>query len=655
MATATDPRPTARRRLSPDLKKALSEVRHKCPRDLEPPENVERRRRNLMAHGRTAGQAQAELERILNNNDLVEVAYLEQGLRAARAVGRVQIRDEAGRLIGYGSGFLVSPRLLLTNNHVLGDATTAASSLVEFDYERDLRGMDRPTHVFALKPGDFFATSPADELDFTLVAVAPTAEDQALLADFGWLPLLATPQKALRAEYLTIIQHPRGERKQVCLRDNKLLRYQDNTLWYATDTEPGSSGSPVFNDSWEVVGLHHTSVPERDADNNVVRWIANEGIRISRIVEEVKQAHADHPLVRPVLRADEALPAATTPTRTVIPSSMPVAADDPHRQAFTLSVPLRVVVTLDPGGLVTTTSVGAVTSVGDQEKVSIDPNYPGRQGYDADFLGAGEHSVAMPRLTASLLDDVAPLLQPQDDNRHVLHYHHFSVIMNRRRRLAFFTAVNIDGARHANVKRERDAWFFDPRIDRAAQAGEEVYRANALDRGHLVRRLDPAWGPSVKVAKVANDDTFHFTNCSPQHADFNQNDTTWAGLEDYILHHARNLDLRVTVFTGPVLSEHDEPHRGILLPREFWKVVAMVKDDGHLSVTAYLLSQASLLRDVLDEEEFSYGDYNNFQVPLARIEEKTGLRFGNLHSFDPLANLESDAAVTLTDLKRIRL
>jgi endonuclease G len=320
-------------------------------------------------------------------------------------------------------------------------------------------------------------------------------------------------------------------------------------------------------------------------------------------------------------------------------------------------VPLRVVVSIDgDAGAVVSAAAGApALPAGDLEKISIDPDYDARIGYDAEFLGSGDHAVPLPRLGPGLIEDAAPLLEPQGGNRHLLHYHHFSLVMNRRRRLAFFTAVNIDGARHASVKRERDAWFFDPRIDRADQAGEEVYRANALDRGHLVRRLDPAWGSSLKVAKVANDDTFHFTNCSPQHADFNQNGTTWAGLEDYILHHARNRDLRVSVVTGPVLADRDEAYRGIRLPREFWKVVAMVKDDGLLSVTAYLLSQAELLRDVLEEEEFSYGDYNNFQVPLSRIEEKTGLGFGGLHRFDPLANLESDAAVAVTDLKRIRL
>lgn len=65
------------------------------------------------------------------------------------------------------------------------------------------------------------------------------------------------------------------------------------------------------------------------------------------------------------------------------------------------------------------------------------------------------------------------------------------------------------------LKRERDRWFLDPRLAEDEQTGEAVYSNNALDRGHLVRRLDPAWGSSRTVAKRANNDTFHFTNCTP--------------------------------------------------------------------------------------------------------------------------------------------
>ena len=99
--------------------------------------------------------------------------------------------------------------------------------------------------------------------------------------------------------------------------------------------------------------------------------------------------------------------------------------------------------------------------------------------------------------------------------------------------------MNIDGARAA--KRESDAWFFDPRIA-AAQAGEEP---TATTRSTAATWSAGWTRPGGRRArrKVANDDTFHFTNCSPQHEDFNQNKTTWAGLEDYVLDHAGNRDL----------------------------------------------------------------------------------------------------------------
>jgi endonuclease G len=74
--------------------------------------------------------AGAVLERVINTEDFVGVRYLETGVNASRAVGRVDIRDQAGRVVSYGTGSLVSPELLLTNNHVLPDADTACASVV---------------------------------------------------------------------------------------------------------------------------------------------------------------------------------------------------------------------------------------------------------------------------------------------------------------------------------------------------------------------------------------------------------------------------------------------------------------------------------------------------------------------------------------------
>jgi endonuclease G len=181
----------------------------------------------------------------------------------------------------------------------------------------------------------------------------------------------------------------------------------------------------------------------------------------------------------------------------------------------------------------------------------------------------------------------------------------------------------------------------DPRLPASEQTDEAVYRDNDLDRGHLVRRLDPAWGASDAEARAANDDTFHFTNASPQHREFNAGQTLWVGLEDYVLENADNRDLAVSVLTGPVLADDDDAYRGIQLPRQFWKVVAMVRATGELSVTGYLLSQAALIDDLPTEEAFSYGAYRTFQVTVRRIAELTGLGLAPYIAADPLERMEA--------------
>jgi V8-like Glu-specific endopeptidase len=54
-----------------------------------------------------------------------------------------------------------------------------------------------------------------------------------------------------------VIGHPLGGPMAISLHDNELLASDGNRLHYRAPTEPGSSGSPVFNEDWELVGLHH--------------------------------------------------------------------------------------------------------------------------------------------------------------------------------------------------------------------------------------------------------------------------------------------------------------------------------------------------------------------------------------------------------------
>jgi endonuclease G len=242
-------------------------------------------------------------------------------------------------------------------------------------------------------------------------------------------------------------------------------------------------------------------------------------------------------------------------------------------------------------------------------------------GYDENFLSV---RVPLPSAPNDIADDFA---LTKNGKTHVLTYTHFSVAMSKSRRMARFTAVNIDGKKLVKITREKDKWSFDSRIDKKFQLGEALYDDNEFDRGHLVRRIDPVWGDQ---ASKANDDTFHFTNSVPQHQKLNRG--SWSDLEDYILKNADVHDKLVSVFTGPVFKDSDKSYRGAKIPEEFWKVVVIVKSNNQLSATAYLQTQ----RNLLGEREFEFGAFRTYQVKISEIEKLTRLDFNDLNRFDPL-------------------
>ena len=248
--------------------------------------------------GRCPQQFPRALERVLDTNDLMGMRFFEQGLQVSRAVGRIHIRDSGGDTLGYGTGFLVSSRLLLTNQHVLPSAAAARRSTVEFNYQENANGAIQASTMVTLAPQELFLSD--EQLDYALVAVAPEPG----LAAFGWLPLIEDPGKLLVGETVNIIQHPNGEPKQLAIRNNQVVDELELFIHYQTDTDPGSSGSPVFNDQWEVVALHHSGVPRRNPANELlttdgrvwqewmgeqrIAWLANEGVRVSQLVRHIR-------------------------------------------------------------------------------------------------------------------------------------------------------------------------------------------------------------------------------------------------------------------------------------------------------------------------------------------------------------------------------
>lgn len=333
--------------------------------------------------------------------------------------------------------------------------------------------------------------------------------------------------------------------------------------------------------------------------------------------------------------------------------------------AMTISVPLHITVSLGTPVLSSPLSGQESAALREStldesflEKIEPDEDYDNRPGYDPNFLG---FPVPLPKLTPALKQ----LAVKVPGGGYELKYYHYSVILNGKRRLAFVSAGNLDAnANHSYKRTGNDKWFMDPRISEEYQAGEEIYSDNPLDRGHLVRRADAAWGETEEEARLANDDTFHFPNCSPQHEVFNQSSKAskkkillWGNIENHIAKQARDNQKRLTVFNGPVFRANDRKHRDLPIPREYWKIVVFENDNGKKTALAFLLSQASLIK-TLPLEDFSVGPYETYQVKIREIENKTKLDFGNLRNFDPLENtanegfFEADSeAIPLGDLR----
>lgn len=642
--------------------------------------------------------------------DFVNVSFLARGARVARAVARIATFDGQPQ----GSGFLIGDGLFMTNAHVIPTIAEAQGFVLQFDFELGLGGAPLPTTRFRIDPS-VFITDPVDGLDFTIVAVGERIDGPANLADYGLCGLSDAGNKHMLGEAVNIVQHPQGRFKEVVLRENRLVARLEDVLHYVADTEPGSSGSPVFNNAWEVIALHHWGGPSRewiDETGQPVPHEVNEGIRISAIVRKLREVLPGLP---PATRnrieralqmgaeshafapAGQDLPQASEPP----PRGPSVRTDADGRATWTIPIEISVALPQLSQGPAAAPAVAAAAAATPAPSPSPSPSallpapasaekapspdYAARRGYDPDFLDG--FTIPLPTLTSAKKKQVAISRQPAPGMpEYALPYHHFTVVVNKARKLAFYTACNIDGASAKSINRKTkrleplrpdspglesidgaegmegaETWYDDPRIDPGDIAGKAFYDGqvlpdfaprsqqrtlNMFQRGHLVRRLDPCWGDDTRALE-AEVDTFHFTNCTPQVGFFNQGrapaDTPdsergslWRSVENWVLRNAVASEARVTCFTGPIFAESDKPYRGILIPERFFKVAVWV-DNGALKAMGMIASQARLLgarRESLAEGTLTFASadelakIDDFQVAIEEIERLTGIRFG---------------------------
>jgi endonuclease G len=259
-------------------------------------------------------------------------------------------------------------------------------------------------------------------------------------------------------------------------------------------------------------------------------------------------------------------------------------------------------------------------------------------GFDTKFFNDQHISVNidLPTVNGERFEDIATI---NDSQNNVLNYVNYSVQLSSSRKFPIYTAANIDGTLFKKASRSNN-WRKDERA-KEFQWGQELYSAakSDFDKGHMTKREDVQWGETPGIAQIAADSTFFYSNAVPQHKDLNQK--IWRSLEDYILHtETKKNNLKVCVFTGPVLSSNDPTFvtevndQKIKIPIMFWKVVYYPKNDGNIYRVGFMMSQNRLLiehnivlepeLEVATDEDLlfmQFDDAETYQVNVSLIEQ----------------------------------
>lgn len=660
-------------------------------------------------------------ERILGVDNRIRFPETEEERDAGLPVARIVVMPTSTRpLQGFGSGFMITPNLLMTNHHVIGTPGDANGVGANFGHDFTDSRNAAPGELFDLHPDRFFLSDEA--LDFAIVAVAKTSQSGRPLSDFGHHPLIEQTGKILIGKPINIIQHPSGGPKMFANKDNDLLDRLDDFLHYRTDTKPGSSGSPCFNDFWEVVALHHSGVPATDSRGRflddqgkvwrkqqgveAIHWIANEGVRISRILAHVRAETIRDPewdrlrdeIFALGAVADETGKGVAVPSDEADAGSADVSpsggrhasvieaggsgVDEGHAQTvvhvhgpanvYTAPVHTYEAENADEprDGMEITAGPAVLEKV-----LRFDPHYGRRRGYQQNFLDG--FTIPLPEVQAARKRE---MVTERHGRPLILDYHHFSLAMNKNWLLQMWSAVNVDYSPQVRWDLGRhdfgsDKWIHDPRISEALQIdNEELYKpAKKFDRGHVVRRDDNVWGVTREEVEYANSDTFHWTNCTPQHENFNRSNKqgVWGKLENHVAEQADAIGGKLILFSGPVLDPdraipHDFGGGRFLVPLDFWKVAIVAEggedgDDRSLRAYGFLLEQQDAidtkgLEKLAIEERFDIGEFAPQQRSLKVIQARTGIVLPEIVcDADVMLEAEDDAVLPLRELESVKL
>ena len=564
--------------------------------------------------------------------------------KAIPSVGRIELPDHPSLPYG-GTGFVVGNNLLMTNRHV---AQIFASGLglrglafksglsagIDFKRERDSEAsaflgvrrvvMIHPYWDMALLEVEGLAAGQAPLL---LSVREPGELVDSDVAVIGYPAFDSRNDAAVQHQVFGGVYNVKRLQPGKIRPRSGVVSFgkEVDALCHDSSTLGGNSGSCVYDpQSGKIVALHFAGVY---LDRNYcvpAAELARDGRVVDAGVNFEPGARGGTPDWESGWRdvgADEA-------AKPVAPVTVSPAHSYAIGDGATWIVPVEITVRVGAKAALSLATAAAPAPTEAMVEPAHDTNYRARPGYKPKFLG----------LDAPPPSPADPATVARFRNGHLIPYHHFSLALHKARRIALFTACNLDGRADMKQpydrktlgelgKNDMEKWFIDPRIDSAYQLPDRFFTKDkgAFDKGHIVRRDDVAWGASFREVQLANGDTFHVTNCSPQVGGFNQSakgEDNWGDLENYVMKQAGAEKL--SIFAGPVLADDDPVFVGvddvgpvrIQIPEQYWKVI-VVAAGGKLQSFAFLLRQ-----DLSDTPlEFTVdAAWQRFMIPVADLE-----------------------------------
>lgn len=559
--------------------------------------------------------------------------------KAIPCIGRIELPNSV-RIPYGGTGFVVGKNLLMTNRHVavlfaqgLGDAglgfQSGQTAEIDFAEEYEQTAAAVPFSIKGIRmihPYWDMALLDVDGLDqvmptYKLSTRVPEDMIGRTVAVVGYPALDPRNDIALQNRiFKNVFNVKRLQPGMLRAReDTQSFGHVVRAAVHDSTTLGGNSGSAVIDvETGDVVALHFGGVYLK----------ANYGVPAYELARDPRVVKAGVAFSGEVPRGavpwdsywgkpTETASAGRGSSQPPPGSTRPECSDMPLGAIATWTIPLHVTVRL--GGPAADQILSADTGqptggtgAGITERMVEpfrDESYDDRPGFDENFLGI---PVRMPEVADGTI------VAKTDDGETVLRYEHFSVAMHKKRRMALFTASNVDARpkykkpdSNADYSRrglsglgenDQEKWFLDPRIPGRQQLPDKFFTSDkgAFDKGHIVRREDVAWGKSYTELRRANGDTYHVTNCSPQVAGFNRSNLggIWGNLENLVLAQSKVSKEAYCLLAGPVLDPADRTFLGrddsgatrVQIPSRYWKIV-VARNGDRLESYAFLLEQ----------------------------------------------------------------